>query len=183
MQTSSGRTVDIDDFIHFMGTSLKGVPDKVINQRICSVLEGRVSGRFHYDFSNMYCGWRGISAIVSALAADLTFESLDLSGCGINNSGVKQLAELLTTHPVRITLLNYTYCIEVKTFLSEVQCVVVLPESLFFSKFGFLVEYLPVPNVLNEISPSYDQPRIPRSFSVSRSLEVSFALLCRLSVW
>lgn len=101
MDTNGDESADISEFVAFMETVLDGVPDKAIDKRICSLLESRVSGRFSYDFSGMYCGYRGVSAIIEALAADITFEAVDLSGCGVNNTGVKQLAELLKTHPVR----------------------------------------------------------------------------------
>jgi hypothetical protein len=102
MAPNGDEYAGIDKFVHFMDSVLEGVPDKVIDKRICSLLEGRVCGRFRYDFSGLYCGRRGVSAIIAILAADATFESIDLSGCGVNNTGVKELADVLKTHPVRL---------------------------------------------------------------------------------
>lgn len=109
MDTNGDADADMSEFVRFMESALEGVPDQTIDQRICSLLESRVAGRFQYDFSGLYCGYRGVSAIVAALAADITFESIDLSGCGVNNTGVKELAEVLKTHPVRPSENTHVY--------------------------------------------------------------------------
>lgn len=101
MDHNRDAKADIGEFVQFMESALEGVSDQIIDQRICSLLESRFGGRFHYDFSGLYCGYRGVSAIVAALAADTSFESVNLSGCGVNNTGAKELAEVLKTHPVR----------------------------------------------------------------------------------
>lgn len=101
MDTNGDETASISEFVHFMESALEGVPDKIIDKRICSLLDIRVAGSFCYDFSDLYCGYRGVSAIVAALAVDITFQEVNLSGCGVNNKGVKELAEVLKTHPVR----------------------------------------------------------------------------------
>ena len=101
MDYNRDKKVDMSEFVRFMESALEGASDQIIDRRICSLLEARCGGRFHYDFSGLYCGYRGVSAIVAALAADASFESVNLSGCGVNNTGVKELAELLKSRPVR----------------------------------------------------------------------------------
>jgi hypothetical protein len=100
MDINNDSQVDMEEFTGFMESVLAGVPDKVVERRICSLLESRVAGCFQYDFSGMYCGYRGAQAIIKALSSDTTFESVDLSGCGLDNNGTQELASILASHPV-----------------------------------------------------------------------------------
>ena len=87
-----------------MGAALDEVSDQVVDKRVQALVEERLAGRFHFDFSGSYCGRRGVLPLVAALSIDHNFESLDLSGCGIDNHGAELLAGLLASHPVRYPL-------------------------------------------------------------------------------
>lgn len=107
MDANGDHGIDVDEFLAFMDTALKEASDEGVDKRIQALVEERLAGRFHYDFSGSYCGSRGVVPLVAALAIDQTFESLDLSSCGIDNHGVQLLARLLASHPVRAILEPY----------------------------------------------------------------------------
>lgn len=101
MDTNGDHQIDMPEFLSFMAKAVDGIPDNVVDKRIHVLVEGRLAGRFHYDFSGSYCGPRGVLPLLTALSYDHTFESLDLSGCNIDNDGAELLSELLAPHPVR----------------------------------------------------------------------------------
>lgn len=103
MDANGDHEVDVDEFLAFMAVAVDGIPDNIVDRRIQDLVEGRLAGRFHYDFSGSYCGRRGVLPLLAALSLDQTFESLDLSGCGIDNDGAELLADILAPHPVRLS--------------------------------------------------------------------------------
>lgn len=106
MDANGDHEIDVHEFLAFMAVAVDGIPDNIVDRRIQALVEGRLAGRFHYDFSGAYCGTRGVLPLLTALSLDQTFESLDLSGCGIDNDGAELLADLLAPHPVRLSLWN-----------------------------------------------------------------------------
>eukprot|EP00892_Ulva_mutabilis_P005280 jgi/Ulvmu1/3123/UM015_0163.1 len=99
MDTNGDQGIDVDEFLAFMDTALSDASDEIVDKRVQALVEERLAGRFHFDFSGSYCGRRGVLPLIAALTIDRTFESLDLSGCGIDNDGTELLAALLATHP------------------------------------------------------------------------------------
>lgn len=103
MDANGDHEVDVSEFVSFMAMAVDGLSDNIVDTQIQALVEGRLAGRFHYDFSGVYCGTRGVLPILAALSFDRTFESLDLSGCNIDNDGAELLANIFASHPVRST--------------------------------------------------------------------------------
>jgi len=101
MDANGDHAIDVNEFLAFMHTALDDISDELVDNRVQALVEERLAGRFQFDFSGSYCGPRGVLPLIAALTLDHTFESLDLSGCGIDNHGAELLAGLLESHPVR----------------------------------------------------------------------------------
>jgi hypothetical protein len=87
-----------------MVTGLCGHSDSEILTKINDMIGQRSPGRYHWDLSRSCCGHRGILPFLRVLEKDTVCESLDASGCGLDNSSVEALALALRHHPVRLAL-------------------------------------------------------------------------------
>ena len=97
---ADGR-VDLPELVDALAASLQGEPEQAVVAKLSDMLEQRFAGRFHWDVSRSRCGARGVLPLLRVLQKDAACESLDASGCGLDNDAVIALAHALHGHPVR----------------------------------------------------------------------------------
>lgn len=101
LDTNTDGRIDLQEFVDATAASLSGESETAVVAKLSDMLEQRFAGRFHWDLSRARCGARGVLPLLRVLQRDAACESLDASGCGLDNDAVLALVRALHSHPVR----------------------------------------------------------------------------------